>query len=52
MIQIVSLSILTAPLITAMMEQLNLKLHLLIHSVFSNDLDYSVDNALKDSVSC
>ena len=52
MTQTVLLFILTAPLITAMMEQFILKSPLQIHSVFTIDLAYSVDNVVKDLVSC
>ena len=50
-IQIVLLSINAAFLITALMEQFNLKSPFLMNNVFTKGLEYSVDNVKKDSVS-
>ena len=52
MTQTVLLFIQTVHLNTAMMKQFILKSPYLIHCVFTFILDYSVDNVLKDSVSC
>ena len=47
MIQTVLLSINTAPLIMALMEQFNLKSPFLIHNIFTKGLEYSMDSVKK-----